>query len=325
MAAAKQAARVVLGTMEFGRGPMLEESTAMLGLFLTKGFNEIDTAYMYCDGKTEELLGKVPAVAEKKFVIATKVNAFGPGGNLRPERVVEQFTTSLARMKLDSVDILYLHAPDHNTPLEVTLEAVDKLHKEGKFKRLALSNYASWQVVQAYYICKEHGWVLPTIYQGMYNAITRDVERELFPALRTLGIAFYAYNPLAGGLLTGRYKYSDLQTKPRGRFFGIGWDKIYRDRFWKECNFEGLDLISAALKAEYGDTVTLTAAVLRWLVHHSGLDGARGDAVILGASKMVHLEANLDACTQGPLAPAVVAAIDKAWELAAPTCPRYFR
>jgi aflatoxin B1 aldehyde reductase len=87
----------------------------------------------------------------------------------------------------------------------------------GKFKRFALSNYAAWEVMEIYHICKQRGFVLPTVYQGMYNALTRDVERELFPCLRRLGMSFYAYNPLAGGLLTGRYSYDDLQTQPIGR------------------------------------------------------------------------------------------------------------
>lgn len=294
----------------------------MVQLFLDSGYTELDTAYMYCDGKTEEILGQMECAKGPNVVVATKVNPFGSGGNLQPERVIEQFNTSLKRMKKDSVDILYLHAPDHKTPLETTLGACQQLFLEGKFRRLALSNYASWQVMQAYQICKANGWVLPSIYQGMYNAITRDVERELLPCLRALNMAFYAYNPLAGGLLTGRYKYSDLETKPKGRFFGVGWDKAYRDRFWKESNFQAIEAVQTALAQDGG---SLTAASLRWLVHHSLLDGAHGDAVILGASKFHHLEENILACKAAPLSKEVVQAFDSAWDLARPLCPPYFR
>lgn len=259
-------------------------------------------------------------------VMATKANPFGPGGNLSPERVTEQLNTSLARLQCASVDLFYLHAPDHRTPLEATLGAVQKLYEAGKFKRLGLSNYASWQVAQAYYICKMNGWVLPTVYQGMYNAITRDVDRELFPCLRALNMSFYAYNPLAGGLLTDRYKYEDLETKPHGRFFGSSaWDKIYRDRFWSKENFAGLELVRSAVTHAYGDAVSTSEAAVRWMLHHSRLDGSKGDALIVGASKMHHLQANLAACAAGPLEPPVAQAFDQAWKLAKPACVPYFR
>lgn len=331
MAAAKQAKtapHLALGTMEFGRGECLEEqSTAMVEYYLAQGHVELDTAFMYCDGKTEEILGRMACVsARPELPIATKANPFGPGGSLKPERVEEQMTTSLARLHRESVDLFYLHAPDHRTPIEVTLGMVQKLYEGGKFKRFGLSNYAAWQVTEIYYICKSKGWVLPTVYQGMYNAFTRDVERELFHCLRALGISFYAYNPLAGGLLTDRYHYEDLASKPQGRFFNSSaWDKIYRDRFWKEENFKALELVRAAVQAAYGGTVTTSEAALRWMMHHSRMDGAKGDALILGASKMAHLQANMAACAQGPLEPAVVEAFEKGWEITRPVCIQYFR
>src|SRR5690606_26118365 len=105
----------------------------------------------------------------------------------------------------NKADIFYLHFPDHKTPLEETLKACQKLYEEGKFKELGLSNYSSWQVSEIYNMCKNNGWVLPTVYQGMYNVITRDVEKELFPCIRYYNMRFYSYNPLAGGLLTERY------------------------------------------------------------------------------------------------------------------------
>lgn len=196
----------------------------------------------------------------------------------------------------------------------------------GKFARFGLSNYPAWRVAEIHSLCKHRGWVLPTVYQGMYNPVTRAVEAELFPCLRALGIAFYAYNPLAGGLLTGRYQYADLATQPPGRFFTGGkWAEAYRDRFWKPEFFDGLALVAAAVAAAYGDAVTPAKAALRWLAHHSQLDPAHGDAILLGASKMPHLQENLDGALGGPLEPAVVTAFDQAWALAQPICPVYFR
>ena len=105
--------------------------------------------------------------------------------------------------KLDDALCFYLHAPDHETPLAETLKACDELHKSGKFKELGLSNYAAWQVSEVMNLCKSNNWVKPTVYQGMYSAITRAVEAELFPCLRYYGIRFYAFSPLGGGILTG--------------------------------------------------------------------------------------------------------------------------
>ncbi|XP_059232325.1 aflatoxin B1 aldehyde reductase member 2-like [Mustela nigripes] len=100
--------------------------------------------------------------------------------------------------------------------------------QEGKFVELGLSNYASWEVAEIC-ICRNNGWILPTVYQGMYNITTRQVETELFLCLRHFGLRFYAYSPLAGGLLTGKYEDKD-GNQPVGRFFGNNWAEIYRNR-----------------------------------------------------------------------------------------------
>lgn len=146
----------------------------------------------------------------------------------------------MSLLKIQQVDIYYLHAPDRTTPYEDALRAMNELYTEGKFKRVSvtfplafilmpvdeqcgllsllaplplsiktinnqfgISNYPSWEVGEIITICKAHNWVQPTVYQGLYNAIHRAVEPELFPALRKYGISFYAYNPLGGGFFTG--------------------------------------------------------------------------------------------------------------------------
>ncbi|XP_041871762.1 aflatoxin B1 aldehyde reductase member 3 [Corvus kubaryi] len=161
----------------------------------------------------------------------------------------------------------------------------------------------------------------------MYNATTRQVEAELFPCLRHFGLRFYAYNPLAGGLLTGKYKYEDKDTsQPTGRFFGNDWAQAYRDRYWKKHNFEGIALVEKALKEAYGSTApSLASAALRWLYNHSKLQGSLGDAVIIGMSNLEQLEQNLNYSEDGPLLPGVVQAFDEAWNLSAHDCPNYFR
>ena len=102
-----------------------------------------------------------------------------------------------SRVRASSIDMWYLHGPDRTTPFAVTLKAVDELHKEGKFKRFGISNFMSWEVAEMVSICRQNGYIQPTAYQGIYNAIHRKVEPELFPCLRKFGIAFYEFNPRA--------------------------------------------------------------------------------------------------------------------------------
>ena len=156
----------------------------------------------------------------------------------------------------------------------------------------------------------------------MYNAITRDVEPELMRALRACNMRFYAYNPLAGGLLTGRY--TNIEALPtKGRFAsGTFLGKMYQNRFFKPTYFEAIARVKAACDAA---SITMTEASIRWLMWHSKLQGGLNDGIILGASKLTHLEQNLEATAAGPLPAAVVQAFDYAWEICRPDCPRYFR
>ncbi|KAK6472277.1 aflatoxin B1 aldehyde reductase member 4 [Huso huso] len=314
----------LLGSMAFGGRADADTSAAMVRAFLERGHNEVDTAYMYVDGQSETVIGGMGL--PKTVKIATKANPWD-GKTLKPESVRSQLDTSLKRLQAQSVDIFYLHAPDHENPIEDTLRACHELHREGKFKELGLSNYACWEVAEIYCICKHNGWIRPTVYQGMYNATTRQVETELLPCLRYYGMRFYAYNPLAGGLLTGKYKFEDKDnSQPSGRFFGNDWAKAYQARYWKQHHFQAIDLVQNALQAAYGSSKpTMTSAALRWLYHHSQLQGERGDGVILGMSTMEQLKQNLAAVEEEPLLPSVVEAFRQAWDLVAHECPNYFR
>ncbi|XP_040843931.1 aflatoxin B1 aldehyde reductase member 3-like [Ochotona curzoniae] len=325
----RRAVSTILGAMEFGRRMDQAASVATARAFLDQGYNEIDTAFYYAEGQSETILGGLGlglGRSDCKVKIATKALPFD-GLTLKPESVRNQLETSLKRLQSPRVDLFYLHVPDHNTPIEETLRACHELHKEGKFVELGVSNYSSWEVAEICTLCKKNGWIQPTVYQGMYNAVTRMVEKELFPCLRHFGLRFYAFNPLAGGLLTGRYKYEEKNdTKPACRFFGNKWAQMYKDRYWTEEHFQGIDLVQKALQAAYGSNApSLTSATLRWMYHHSQLKGTHGDAVILGMSSLQQLETNLAAVKEGPLKSEVVEAFDQAWNLVAHKCPNYFR
>jgi len=326
--------KVILGTMEMGRGVDSKQSLEMIQNFMEEGYSDLDTAIMYCGGKTEKILGEIKMGTNEAVHIATKVNPIG-SNSLTEASIRQQFHLSLERLGTKCVDILYLHMPDHETDINVSLKAINDLHKEKKFVRFGLSNYASWQVMEIYSICREKAYVLPSVYQGMYNPITRMVEGELFPCLRHLKMVFYAYNPLAGGLLSGKYSYVDKdsselpKTVPKGRFNGVGgrWASAYRDRFWNKPNFEGIELVKIALADSYGEgKVSLVDATMRWLIHHSKLSADGGDGVIIGASKMKHFSENVKSLKNAkPLDKRVVNAFDAAWKLSKPSCPKYYR
>src|SRR6056297_312699 len=309
---------LILGTMMFGARADAEESRQMLTHFTTSGWTSLDTAAVYSDGLSVQLIGEwlagttVPGVS-----IATKVHP-RTTGRLDAASVRKVFEASLQRLQTQSVDLLYLHAPDLHHPVEDALRMCAELYQKGMFKRLGLSNYPAWLVEKAYYLCERNDWPRPQVYQGMYNAITRAVEPELFPALRDLGMQFYAYNPLAGGLLTG--KYNNYNKKPEaGRFAAM---PFYLDRFWKESAFKALQALE---KVCFEHKISMVHSALRWIVHHSALSAAAGDGVILGASSTDQLLDNLTGAQAGPLPQPVVDAYQRAWETARCECPAYFR
>ncbi|XP_020622396.1 aflatoxin B1 aldehyde reductase member 4-like [Orbicella faveolata] len=317
-----------IGCMEFGRQCPPDQAKEFVNICMENGVYDFDTAYVYSNGKSEEIMGDMDSLKDPKAFIATKASPWNDKG-LKYDKVLEQLNESLRRLKKDTVELFYLHAPDHNTPIEETLSAVNHLYKEGKFKSFGLSNYSAWQVAEIYYLCKMNNYPLPTVYQGMYNPVTRDVEKELFPCLRRFGIAFYAYNPLAGGLLTGKHRYEDRDSGKiqHGRYAGTGpWADVYVKRFWKKPLFDLLDKLKVTLDRIYGEgKVSLIDATLRWMYHHSHMDGAHGDAVILGASSVKHLEENIKSTKHGPLHEDVVKIFEETWGEIKSDCPLYFR
>ncbi|CAJ1349105.1 unnamed protein product [Effrenium voratum] len=266
-------ARPILGTMTFGAEGQVkpEEASVLLRSFVgaaaAKGPQGvmIDTARIYQnatpDGDTETTLGQIfqssPSI-QKRCHLATKAT---PQFTLSKKSIIEQCNVSLSKLGVDCLDLFYLHGPDVKTDMNDTLDGIEALHKEGKFKEFGLSNYPAWAVVDIWYRCKNRGMVLPTVYQGAYNVITRDMEREIVPVARHFGLRLYMYNPLAGGLLSGRYKtQEDILTASSGRFssefdkaFGTsmkaGTD-VYRQRYAHDVTFKGLGVLLAACAQE---------------------------------------------------------------------------
>lgn len=310
--------KIVLGTMNFGPQLDLEASRNMVTSFLKTGNVELDTAYVYNGGTTEEYLGSIlPELKDGSYYLATKVHP-RITGKLDRETILMEFNESLRRMNRESVDLLYFHFPDGKTPIDEALETIAELKEQGKIKELGLSNYPAWQVVDIWNKCDKYGCPKPTVYQGMYNALCRNVDAELFPAIRHLGMRFYAFNPLAGGLLTGKHM-QDEKLEGDGRFARL---KSYRDRYWKNSYFDAVNEIKVACEKE---GIPMVEAAYRWLINHSQMRASVGDGILLGASKIQQMEQNMTSVDKGELPESILAAMDEAWEVAKPDSPAYFK
>ncbi len=316
---------LVLGAMTFGweqASTPVDVPTAakMLSEFVDRtGAAEVDTARLYAGGDGEavlaEALATLPVETQDRVKVATKVNPAGvcgddaiTGGFAAP-KLVEQAVESFEALDRTCVDTFYLHWPDRQVPLEEALEQVQLLHEEGRFKRLGLSNFTAEEVKIICELATERGWLRPSVYQGLYNALNRGAETGLLPTLREQSISFYAYNPLAGGLLSGKHDLRNLKST-EGRFKN---NDFYYARYGKEDIFRALEDLSVACEHH---SVGMADASLRWMVHHSSLAAQAGDRLILGCSSVEQLQQNLASCVDQPKLPLeLVNAFEYAWDV----------
>ena len=304
----------------------LKDAGALLDLFRTHGHERVDTARVYGEGSSEEYLGALQ-LQERGIVVDTKLYpTVVDGGEVShtTASLRKYLFESLGALKTEKVEVWYLHGPDRNTSFEETFRTCNDLYNEGLFNRLGLSNYMSWEVAYISEMCIQNGWIRPTVYQGVYNAIHRTVEVELFPCLRHYGMSFYAFNPLAGGVLTSRYhrEKEESSIEPMSRFDRkTAQGRKYRGRFWNETIFDALDIVRGAA-GRYN--LNEAECALRWLVHHSKLEHACGDAVIIGASNSEHLKENLEDLEKQALPDEVVVCLDKAWAKTKGVVRNYF-
>jgi len=303
----------------------LKDVEKILDIFQAHGHNEIDTARVYCSGTSEEYLGKINwqergLRMETKLYPARIPNVISISHS--PEDLRKYLEQSLKALNTKKLDMWYLHGPDRTVPYEVTMKAVNDLYKEGYFERFGISNYTSWEVAEIVGICRTNGYIQPTAYQGLYNAIHRNVEPELFPCLRKFGISFYEFNPLGGGFFTGRYNAMNEAVEGGSRFDPNKMQgQSYRKRYWNEHYFKALQIIKdAADKAG----LTMSEVALRWVSHHSLMKREYGDSVLIGASSLNHIEQNMVDLEKGPLPDDVVKALDEAWLVVAPYASPYF-
>jgi len=213
---------------------------------------------------------------------------------------------SLAALKVEKVDLYYLHGPDTVTPLEETCDAIATLYERGCFVRWGLCNVSAARVKQVHAYCVRKQYVPPAVYQGVYNPLHRSIETELLPVLRELDMVFYAYSPLAGGVFAKPLKRI-LEPEKGDRFDVMPmFRQIYLNHPRAE---EGLRRLAEV--CEDAGLSTLEAT-MRWFAHHCAL--REKDGVIVGASSVEQLERSLSFKDGRPLDDKVVSAFEELWD-----------
>ena len=295
--------RLCLGTMTFGLQCEEATSFAIMDAAAAGGVDFFDTADVYplggdvdLAGRTEEIVGKWLKGKRHDFVLATKcVGRMGPkpwDQGMSRKHVLEAIDASLRRLGTDYVDLYQLHGYDPSTSLDEALEALDTVVKSGKARYVGVSNWPAYKVARGLGRGEVKGLARMDSVQPRYNLLFRTFERDLLPLCQDEGIAVIPYNPLAGGLLTG--KHAAAAPPPEGSRFTLGRaGGFYQDRYWHDREFAAVETLRAAA-AEAG--MSLATMAVRWVLSHSAIT-----APIIGASRSEQLADSLAAGEAGPL------------------------
>jgi aryl-alcohol dehydrogenase-like predicted oxidoreductase len=286
-----------LGTMTFGGGEGMwkqigdlqqADAERLVGRALDAGINFIDTADVYAGGLSEQITGqalKNLKVPREKVVVATKV--FGPTGEFANARgasryhIIDGVKASLKRLQLDHVDLYQIHGFDPATPIEETVRALDTLVQHGHVRYVGVSNWAAWQIVKALGIAERLGLSRFESLQAYYTVAGRDLEREIVPMLRSEGLGLMVWSPLAGGLLSGKYK-AGASAEAGSRRQAFDFPPVDRAR---------ADVVIDAMRpiAE-ARGVSVAQVAIAWLLHQPQVT-----SVIVGAKRPDQLADNLAA------------------------------
>jgi 1-deoxyxylulose-5-phosphate synthase len=308
--------RVCLGTMTFGKQVDEAEADRILGVAMDGGVNFVDTADVYEFGVSETITGKILKGKRDQVVLASKVGSPSQDDDPRTSglhkwHILKGVEESLTRLQADCLDILYLHRPDRDTPVEETLEACDQLVRQDKVHYLASSNHSSWKMMELSLKSEYKGYTKPCAAQLPYNLLTRGIEDECFEYLETNEIGLVVYNALAGGLLTG--KHSAEKPEAGSRF---DYSKMYFDRYFKGTNFQAIEALQqVAAHAE----ISLTQLSLQWLAAQPLVD-----SILIGASRVGQMQENLSALN-GVLSSEVLDACNQVWNQIRGDHFRYYR
>ncbi len=281
------------GTMTFGgkgfwkaigRQPQ-ELANDLVAQALDAGVNFIDTANVYSEGMSEEILGKSLGKRRKDVVLATKVHGrMGPGPNdmgLSRNHIMQSVEESLTRLHTDFIDLYQIHGFDPITPIEETLRALDDLVRSGKVRYIGCSNLAAWQLMKALWISDKYNLHRFESLQAYYTIAGRDLEREIVPILQDQNLGLMVWSPLAGGLLSGKYERNG--SGPAGaRRVDFDFPPVNKER--------AFDVVDAMREMARDKDATVAQIALRWLLHQPAVT-----SVIVGAKTPQQLAENLAA------------------------------
>lgn len=306
-----QVSRLCLGTMTFGLQCDEPTSVAILDRAAAGGVTFIDTADVYplggtpeTVGRTEEIVGRWLKGRRDRFILATK--CFGRSGPARWDQgnsrkhILDAVDASLRRLQTDYIDLYQLHGPDPSTPIDETLRALEDLVRWGKVRYVGCSNFMAYQVARAIGRSEALNIVRFDSVQPRYNLLFREIERELLPLCLEEGIGVIPYNPIAGGLLSGKHNPG---TPPEGTRFTLGTaGGRYQDRYWHEGMFETVEAMRPiAAEAD----MSMPQLAIAWVMSHPAIT-----APIIGASRPDQLDDTLSAAER-PLLPEIKTKLDE--------------
>lgn len=308
--------QLCLGTMMFGEQTSEAYSFEIMDYAFDHGINFFDTANVYNQGESERIVGKGIKGRRERIILATKVgNKMGDNLNdtgLSRRNIIAAVEASLKRLGTDYIDVYYMHCPDYDTALEETLEVMSGLVKSGKVRYIGISNFASWQIADALAICDKRSYISPVITQNIYNMITRGIESELVPFLDAHKMGMVIYNPIAGGLLSGKHKPG--QPAENTRFAN---NKNYYDRYWSDENFAAVEKLME-IATVHGMSILQLA--MKWCTGHKSVT-----SIITGVSRLSQIEQNIASIEGEPLNAEVLAQCDEIWHSLAGTRFQYNR
>jgi 1-deoxyxylulose-5-phosphate synthase len=287
--------RMIIGTGTFGKQTDEKEAHRMLDKAAEAGINFIDTADIYPPGaeagSAEVIVGRWLSNKRAGFILGTKGGGkMGPAawdaGSSR-KHLLDAIDASLRRLNTDYVDLYQLHIDDHATPIDEMAEAMDTIVRSGRARYIGVSNILAYRLAKALGRQDTRKLTRFVSAQPRYNLLFREVERELFPLAQEEGLAVIPFNPLAGGLLSGKYKHGD--TPEKGRFSAElgGFGQMYHARYWHEREFETVARVQEIAKQDGTPITTLSVA---WILANPGIT-----SVILGASRVEQLTDTLAA------------------------------
>ncbi|TBL80817.1 aldo/keto reductase [Paenibacillus thalictri] len=281
-----------LGAMTFGRETSEEDSFRIMDRFVASGGNFIDTADVYTQGSSEEIVGRwLKGQKRDDVVIATKVRfAMGSGPNdvgLSRKHILAGVEASLRRLGTDYIDLFQVHAWDPKTPLEETLSTLNDLVRRGVVRYIGASNFRGWQLQKAIDLSKRHGWEAFTCLQPQYNLLCRATEYELIPVCESEGLGVIPWSPLRGGWLSGKFKRG-MAEPPQDSRVAIAEEKGWGEKWSTYNNEHTWNVLDALFSVAEQAEKTPAQTALNWLLQKPGVT-----APIIGARTLAQLESNL--------------------------------